>query len=69
MYAQDPKKATETASGEVSTTDATEQTETITASATPSSENSEEKQVRPRRRRTTQKKPEESVQVTEKLIP
>lgn len=63
------KKATETASGEVSTTDATEQTETITASATPSSENSEEKQVRPRRRRTTQKKPEESVQVTEKTDP
>jgi len=63
------KKATETASGEVSKTDATEQTETATESAAPSSEYSEEKQVRPRRRRTTQKKTEEPVQVTEKADP
>ena len=71
------KKATETASGEVSTTDATEQTKTeteteteaVTASATSSSENPEEKQVRPRRRRTNQKKAEESVQVPEKDDP
>ncbi|MEH6547506.1 MAG: Rne/Rng family ribonuclease [Sneathiella sp.] len=63
------KKPTEATVDAVSSTETTEKTESAEASSVASPENTDEKQVRPRRRRTTQKKVEETVQVAAKDDP
>ncbi|USG59493.1 Rne/Rng family ribonuclease [Sneathiella marina] len=59
------KKQTDTASGDANTAESAEQAGDLDVPSP--SEGSEEKQVRPRRRRATQKKTEDTVQVAEKV--